>query len=70
MVDQDSASRSLLPSPTPNAATSPDGRPGCCADSGFDVAPDCAATSDDVKVYLSVRTLANECVTYTVNYHY
>jgi hypothetical protein len=53
-----------------NAATSPDGRPGCCADSGFDVAPDCANTSDDVKVYMSVRTLANECVTYTVNYHY
>jgi hypothetical protein len=51
-------------------ATSPDGRPGCCGDAGFTFAPDCSGISDDARVYLQLRTLSNDCVAYTVDYHY
>lgn len=51
-------------------ATSPDGRPGCCSDEGFSFAPDCSGISDDVYVYMHLRTQVNECVTYSVEYHY
>ena len=51
-------------------ATSPDGRPGCCANSGFTFSPDCTGISDDVNIYMHLRTMMNECVSYTVEYHY
>jgi hypothetical protein len=51
-------------------ATSPDGRPGCCGDAGFTFAPDCDGISDDARIYLQLRTLSNDCVAYTVDYHY
>ncbi len=51
-------------------ATSPDGRPGCCANSGFTFSPDCTGISDDVNIYMHLRTMMNECVSYTVDYHY
>jgi hypothetical protein len=53
-----------------DSATSPDGRPGCCGDSGFSFAPDCSGISDDARIYFQLRTLSNDCVAYTVDYHY
>lgn len=52
------------------AATSPDGRPGCCANAGFSFAPDCESISDDAIIYMHVRTMMNVCASYSVDYHY
>lgn len=52
-------------------ATSPDNRPGCCGDDGFEVELNCqGVVSDDARVYLRVDQAQQECVQYTLDYHY
>jgi len=54
------------------ATTSPDGRPGCCADSVIHV-PDanCSGTiSDDMAVWIRVDQADAVCVQYAFDYHY
>ena len=54
-------------------ATSPDGRPGCCGTAGFDVSLSCGSSSlnsDDAWVYIRIDSQQNQCVTYTLGYHY
>jgi len=53
-----------------DAATSPDGRPGCCGDAGFEMGIECDGTDDDATIYVRVQTTTNDCVTYTLDYHY
>lgn len=53
-------------------ATSPDGRPGCCADDIIHV-PDanCPGIDDSMDIYIRVDGAgADECVGYTVNFHF
>ena len=53
-------------------ATSPEGRPGCCADSIIHI-PDanCTGTTDDsMAIYIRIDQPTTECVEYTVNFHY
>ncbi|NUO53729.1 MAG: hypothetical protein HOV80_33190 [Polyangiaceae bacterium] len=53
--------------------TSPDGRPGCCSTSEFNFGLTCGSSSlnsDNATVYVRIDTTANECVTYTLTYHY
>jgi hypothetical protein len=54
------------------AATSPDGRPGCCGSSGFDLDAGCAGLigDDSMRIYLSVETEQQACVEYTIDYHF
>jgi hypothetical protein len=55
------------------AATSPDGRPGCCGSAGFAFDLTCGSSSldgDDAMVYIRLDTQANDCVTYSLAYHY
>ncbi len=51
-------------------ATSPDGREGCCGDTGFTMGIECSGTDDDNMIYFRVQTTTNDCVTYSVEYHY
>ena len=56
-----------------SAATSPDGRPGCCGTSGFDMAPDCASfpsTDDSSIIYIRVDQPGGDCVSYSIDYHF
>lgn len=55
-----------------SATTSPDGRPGCCAESVIHV-PDanCSGTmSDDMAVWIRVDQADAVCVQYAFDYHY
>ncbi len=55
------------------AVDSPDGRPGCCSTSEFNFGLTCGSSSlnsDNATVYVRIDTTANECVTYTLSYHY
>jgi len=55
------------------AATSPNGRQGCCVDSGGTVKPsiDCKGISDDATMYIRVdKGSLNQCIAYDVDYHY
>jgi hypothetical protein len=55
------------------AVDSPDGRPGCCSTSEFNFGLTCGSSSlnsDNATVYVRIDTTANECVTYTLTYHY
>jgi hypothetical protein len=54
-------------------AISPDGRPGCCSLTGFDMAPGCASfpsTDDSSLVYIRLDQPEGDCVSYTVDYHF
>ncbi len=54
------------------ATTSPDGRPGCCADAVIHV-PDanCSGTaSDDMAIWIRVDQAEDACVQYAFDYHY
>lgn len=54
------------------ATTSPDGRPGCCAESVIHV-PDAncsGTTSDDMTVWVRVDQADAACVQYAFDYHY
>lgn len=51
-------------------ATSPDGREGCCGDTGFTMGIECSGTDDDNYIYFRVQTTTNDCVTYSIDYHY
>lgn len=55
------------------ALESPDGRSGCCSDSGFEVSPECTGIDDSVLVYIRVRHAqavgSKTCVPYEVDYH-
>jgi hypothetical protein len=53
-----------------DAATSPDGREGCCGDTGFTMGIECSGTDDDNMIYIRVQTTTNDCVTYSIDYHY
>lgn len=52
-------------------AMSPAGRPGCCSTDGFDVPLDCSGTTDDsAAVFIRIDNPGNQCVSYTIDYHY
>jgi hypothetical protein len=54
-------------------ATSPDGRPGCCDNQGFQLDFICGGSSlndDSAWVYMSIETDVNECVSYTIGYDF
>lgn len=56
-----------------SAATSPDGRPGCCGTSAFEFSLTCGSSSlnsDNATVYIRIDTQQNACVTYTLSYAY
>jgi hypothetical protein len=55
------------------AATSPGGRQGCCVSSGGSVklSLDCKGIADDATLYIRVdQGAANQCTSYSVDYHY
>lgn len=53
------------------AATSPDGRPGCCKDGPFSLSTfDCVSEDDDTRVYIRVDQPASACLDYSILYHY
>ncbi len=57
------------------AATSPEGRKGCCGGAGFTVSPDCGGNDDSASVYLRVSRDPEEdthpkCLQYTLKYHF
>ncbi len=55
-----------------SATTSPDGRPGCCADSVIHV-PDAncsGVVSDDMAIWIRIDQAAEACVQYAFDYHY
>lgn len=58
--------------PGTSSATSPAGRPGCCGSSGFKMGVfDCASTTEDsAYIYLRLDQGVQQCVQYTLNYHY
>jgi hypothetical protein len=58
--------------PGTDIAMSPDGRPGCCSDQGWEQgAFNCAdATEDSATMWIRVDQAGAQCVQYTVNYHY
>lgn len=52
-------------------ATSPENRPGCCGDDGFEIELNCEGViGDDARVYMRVDQAQQECVQYTIDYHY
>lgn len=53
-------------------ATSPDGRPGCCSNTGFEFGFSCGSSinSDEAVIYIRLETNTNDCVTYSLTYHY
>lgn len=53
-------------------ATSPAGRPGCCDDTGFEMgALNCTGTSEDAAtVYIRIDQPSQQCVEYTLQYHF
>jgi hypothetical protein len=58
--------------PGTNEDTSPAGRPGCCSDEGFEMgAFNCGDTSEDsAYIYIRLDQPVQQCVSYTLNYHY
>ena len=70
--DDNEANDFECPSGT-SSATSPDGRPGCCAASSIDFSLTCGSSSlnaDNAMVYVRIDTQENACVTYTLTYAY
>ncbi|MBL9025090.1 MAG: hypothetical protein JNL21_23030 [Myxococcales bacterium] len=70
--DDNEANDFECPSGT-SAATSPDGRPGCCGTSAFEFSLTCGSSSigaDNAMVYIRIDTQENACVTYTLTYAY
>lgn len=57
-----------------SSATSPEGLPGCCHSSGFNVDLNCPGTlSEDATVYIRIDqpgATASTCNEYTLNYHF
>lgn len=52
-------------------ATSPDGRPGCCHSTGFDMDIDCPGSDDNAVIYIRIdNPNSGACIPYTVEYHY
>lgn len=56
------------------ATTSPDGRDGCCSSQGFKVDNFYCGSSeindDSAWVYMSIETVVNECVDYSITYDF
>ncbi len=51
-------------------ATSPAGRPGCCATEPFSTSITCSTSDDDAHVYIRVDQPTADCASYTITYHY
>jgi hypothetical protein len=52
------------------SATSPSGRPGCCATQTFWMEVDCSTSDDDARIYIRVDQPTNDCTSYSITYHY
>ena len=59
------------PDGTSQATSEDGGRPGCCGDDSFEIDLNCEGVmGDDAEIYIRVDQAQQDCVQYTIDYHY